>query len=138
MLKKYLLPFLVLIFSSVCHGQQADTLKILMQDHLKLKGKKPVYSIQTYISHGDNTFNEAVGFSDGKKVKATKDNQFKIASITKTMTAVVILQMQEEGKLNINDSVSKYLNDVKFVRVNELHYYKKKPYGSIITLRQLL
>jgi D-alanyl-D-alanine carboxypeptidase len=138
MIKKYLLPFLVIIVSSVCHGQQSDILKKLMQDHLKLKGNKPVYSIQTYISNGDKIFNESVGFSDGKKVKAEKDNQFKIASITKTMTAVVILQMQEEGKLNIDDSVSNYLNDVKFARINEVHYFKKKPYGNVITLKQLL
>jgi D-alanyl-D-alanine carboxypeptidase len=138
MIKKYLLPFLILILSSVCYGQQADTLKKLMQDHLKLKGKKPVYSIQTYISNDNNVFNEAVGFSDGKEVKAVKDNQFKIASITKTMTAVVILQMQEEGKLNIEDRVSKYLNDIEFVRINEVHYFKKKSYGNIITLKQLL
>ena len=123
----------MIIVSSVCHGQQSDILKKLMQDHLKLKGNKPVYSIQTYISNGDKIFNESVGFSDGKKVKAEKDNQFKIASITKTMTAVVILQMQEEGKLNIDDSVSNYLNDVKFARINEVHYFKKKPYGNVIT-----
>lgn len=128
----------MLILCSVCYGQQVDTLKKIMQDHLKLKGKKPVYSIQIYISNGDTIFNEAVGFSDGKKEKATKDNQFKIASITKTMTAVVILQMQEEGMLNIDDKVSKYLNDVKFVRVDEMHYYRKKPYGNIVTIRQLL
>ena len=70
MIKKYLLPFLVIIVSSVCHGQQSDILKKLMQDHLILKGNKPVYSIQTYISNGDKIFNESVGFSHGKKVKA--------------------------------------------------------------------
>ena len=61
--------------------------------------KNPVYSLRIYVSKGDALFCEAVGFSDGIKEKADKDNQFKIASITKTMTATVILQMQEEGKL---------------------------------------
>jgi D-alanyl-D-alanine carboxypeptidase len=138
MIKKHLLPFLMLILCSVCYGQQTDTLRKMMKDHLKLKGNKPVYSIQTYISKGPEIFNEAVGFADGRNEIADKNNQFKIASITKTMTAVVILQMQEEGKLNIDDTISKYLNDVKFARVNELHYYKKQSYSNFITLRQLL
>lgn len=109
-----------------------------MQDHLNFHGKNPVYSIQVYISNPDSVFCEAVGFSDGENLKADKDNQFKIASITKTFTAVVILQMDEEGLLDINEPISKYLNDLKFARVNELHYYKQIPYGDQITIKQLL
>jgi D-alanyl-D-alanine carboxypeptidase len=109
-----------------------------MTKHLKLKGKKPVYSIQTYISKGDTIFCEAVGFSDGKREVANKDNQFKIASITKTMTAVVILQLQEEAKLSIDDPIYEYLKDVTYSRVNELHHYSKASYGTKITIRQLL
>ncbi|HWR99569.1 MAG TPA: serine hydrolase domain-containing protein [Prolixibacteraceae bacterium] len=90
------------------------------------------------MSKSDTVFCEAVGFSDGKKEKADKDNQFKIASITKTMTSVVILQMQEEGMLNIDDRISKYLSDVAFVKVHELSYFKGISYGNVITVRQLL
>ncbi|MBV5316032.1 MAG: beta-lactamase family protein [Prolixibacteraceae bacterium] len=138
MKKKHSLIVLILIICSACFGQQSDMLKKIMQDHLKLKKKKPVFSIQTYLSKGDAVFNEAVGFADGKNEKADRDNQFKIASITKTMTAVVILQMQEEGKLNIGDKISMYLNDLNFVKVNELQYYKGKSYGNTISIRQLL
>lgn len=88
---------------------QSDSLLRILQLHSMCSGKKPVYSIQTYISVKDNNICEAVGLSDGKNVKADKDNQFKIASITKTMTETVIPQMQEEGLLNINELISKYL-----------------------------
>jgi D-alanyl-D-alanine carboxypeptidase len=54
------------------------------------------------------------------------------------MTAVVILQLQEEGRLSIDDKVSNYLSDVPYVRVNELSYYNGKPYGESITVKQLL
>lgn len=130
------------IFSSIIsfmgYTQQTDTLKSLMNSYLKLKGKKPVHSIQVYISKDNTFFNEAVGYADGKKELANRDNQFKIASITKTMTATVILQMQEEGKLKITDSVSKYLSDIKYARINEIHYFKKKAYGNSLTIQQLL
>lgn len=138
MILKYLLTLLVFSICSISFGQQANKLKQMMQDHLKFKGKNPVYSIQVYISNPDSVFCDAVGFSDGKNLKADKDNQFKTASITKTFTAVVILQMVEEELLDINEPISKYLGDLIFARVNELHYFHQIPYGDQITVKQLL
>jgi D-alanyl-D-alanine carboxypeptidase len=134
----YLFLLCILITSLAGNAQNKDSLLSIMSSYLKVKGKKPVHSIQVYISKGDKVFNEAVGNVDGKSELASKDNQFKIASITKTMTAIVILQMQEEGKLKINDKIVNYIEDVKFARVKELHYFKGKSYGSSITIKQLL
>jgi CubicO group peptidase (beta-lactamase class C family) len=39
------------------------------------------------------------------------DVKFRLGSMTKQFTATLILLLQEEGKLNIEDSVSKYLPD---------------------------
>ena len=72
------------------------------------------------------------------KENAERNNSFKIASITKTMTSIVILQMQEEGNLDIDEPIFKYLKDIKFVRINDLHYFNGKPYGNLITIKQLL
>lgn len=135
---KLSLLFSLLLISFCSYTQQTDSLKSLMNSYLKLKGKNPVNSIQVYISKDNTVFNEAVGYADGKKELSHRDNQFKIASITKTMTATVILQMQEEGKLKITDSVSKYLSDIKYARINEIHYFKKKAYGNSLTIQQLL
>lgn len=137
-LNHHILTLAILSIGSFCFGQKTDTLKKIMLDHLKLQGKNPVYSIQTYISNTHTEFYEAVGFSDGQKEKACKDNQFKIASITKTMTATIILQMQEEKLLNINDKIATYLKDLNFVRVDELHFFNGKSYGNEITIKQLL
>ena len=52
------------------------------------------------------------------------DTHFRIASNTKTMTAAVILQLAQEGKLRFSDSVSKYVPGV--------------PNGDNITIAQLL
>jgi D-alanyl-D-alanine carboxypeptidase len=144
MMKSKILTILIMVLiSAVCDAHQNirnsnDTLLMIMSSHLKPSGKNPVHSIQVYMSKGDSVFNEAVGYADGEKKLAEKDNQFKIASITKIMTSVVILQLQEEGKLNISDPIGHYLKDVGFARVNELHYHKKKPYGNSITIKQLL
>lgn len=127
----FILPF-------IGFSQNTDALKNLMQSKVNPEGKNPVHSIQVYISKGDTVFNEAVGYSDGNSLVADKHNQYKIASITKTMTAVVILQLQEEGKLNINDTISKFLADSKVARLNDLHMHKGVSYGNTITIQQLL
>lgn len=128
---------LVFVFLSVS-AQSADPVRQLMNNYLKPSGKNPVHSIQVYISKPDKTFSEATGFSDGVKLTAQSGNQFKIASISKMFTAVVILQLQEEGLLQINDKIALYLGQNHSARVNELHYFKGKPYGNQLTIRQLL
>ncbi len=57
---------------------------------------------------------EAVGKSDlasGRSMK--KDDLFWIASMTKPMTAICVLMLQEEGKLAIDDPVEKHLPEFK-------------------------
>jgi CubicO group peptidase (beta-lactamase class C family) len=41
----------------------------------------------------------------------TPETKFRLGSITKQFTAALVLLMQQDGKLNINDPVSKYLPD---------------------------
>ena len=52
------------------------------------------------------------------------DTHFRIGSVTKTMTSAVILQLAQEGKLQLDDPVSKYQPEV--------------PDGDDITIAQLL
>lgn len=45
------------------------------------------------------------------QVPFTASSKFKIASITKLFTAVLILQLKEEGRLDLNAAIQKYLPD---------------------------
>ncbi|MBT2560498.1 class A beta-lactamase-related serine hydrolase [Pedobacter sp. ISL-68] len=73
---------------------------------------------------GKTILSSNYGFSNiEKRKKITNQFQFPIASITKTFTSTAILQLQQKGKLNINEPVQKYLTDF--------------PYPNI-TIRQLL
>lgn len=54
----------------------------------------------------------------------TRDTQYRIGSITKTMTAVLLLQLRDEGRLSLDDLLYRHLPGT--------------PVGSAITLRQLL
>ncbi len=45
------------------------------------------------------------------KVPNTPKTVFETGSVTKQFTAMAIMQLQERGKLNVNDSICKYLED---------------------------
>lgn len=57
---------------------------------------------------------EAVGFRDFEtKADMAKDSLFRIASMTKPITAMAVMMLAEEGKLKPNDPVEKYLPEFK-------------------------
>ena len=72
---------------------------------------------------GDATFRFGSWVLGGDDLPATSDH-YRIGSITKTMTATVILQLAQEGKLVLDDPISKYRPDV--------------PNGDNISIAQLL
>nr|WP_228012006.1 serine hydrolase [Flavobacterium hungaricum] len=45
-------------------------------------------------------------------IKVTDQSMFAVNSCTKAFVGVAVLQLQEEGKLNTNDPISKYLDDL--------------------------
>lgn len=62
------------------------------------------------VSDGKIIFNKSYGQSDLKsKMSLRPDHLFRIASQSKTITAVCLLQLQEQGKLKIDDSIAQYL-----------------------------
>lgn len=57
------------------------------------------------LTHGTTTL--------GATIAPRADTHFRIASNTKTMTAAVIMQLAQEGKLGLGDSISKYVPGVR-------------------------
>jgi D-alanyl-D-alanine carboxypeptidase len=77
----------------------------------------------------DWSYNRALGMADpetGRPVDC--EMPFQIGSNTKMMTAAVILQLHEEGRLSIDDPLSAHVPDIS----------ARLPLGDQITLRQLL
>ena len=96
----------------------ADVLAILARTHA------PGASIAV-IDDGRVVYRKAYGLRDRERGLAAKvDTPYEIGSITKQFTAAAILQLQEAGKLHIDDMLSSVLPDA--------------PHASEVTLRQLL
>jgi CubicO group peptidase (beta-lactamase class C family) len=68
--------------------------------------------------HGKVAYVATVGYRDvAKKVPMTEDTIFAIASMTKPIICVAAMMLVEEGKLNLDDPVDKYLPELKNLRV---------------------
>ncbi len=88
--------------------------------------------------NGEQVYEHAVGWSDKEAQREMNvNNLFRIASQTKALTSVVILSLMEEGKLNINDPVSRYIPEFATTTVAEPGK-EIVPARRQITLRDLL
>jgi len=57
-------------------------------------------------------YSKSYGFSNAEqKIQNTIDTKFMIGSCTKQFTAALIMLLNEEGKLNLTDKISKYIPD---------------------------
>lgn len=75
---------------------------------------------------GKPLFAKAYGFADAdRKVPNTIDTRYRIASITKTFTAALILQLHQEKRLNLQDSICEFMESCA-------------PHWQSVTVRHLL
>jgi D-alanyl-D-alanine carboxypeptidase len=83
------------------------------------------------ITHQNKVvFNKAYGYAQlDTKEEMTTDHLFRVASHSKSFAAVSILQLEEEGKLTLDDSIVKHLPWLKSHSDSRL---------QVVTIRQLL
>lgn len=68
--------------------------------------------------NGNVVYEKSFGYADfGNKRNNTAQSSFPIASITKTITSTAILQLKQQGKLQVEDRVSKYLSNFPYPEV---------------------
>ncbi|MSU47998.1 MAG: class A beta-lactamase-related serine hydrolase [Opitutus sp.] len=68
------------------------------------------------VLDGELVHSGAAGFANvEKKIPATADTRFRIASMTKSFTALAILKLRDAGKLGLADPVEKFLPEFRKV-----------------------
>ncbi len=99
-----------------------QVLDAFLNEHIE--GRVP--AIAVLVSHNAEVlFSNAYGLAClAHDVPATPQSRFRIGSVTKQFTAAAILKLQEEGKLSVDDPLSKFLPEF--------------PCGDEVTLRHLL
>ncbi|CAM1343387.1 serine hydrolase domain-containing protein [Tenacibaculum amylolyticum] len=118
----------ILLFFNSCINSQ-NTIESIMDDYAE-NGRKTIGSPFTgtvlVAKKGKILFEGSYGFKDRKnKIPNTIDTKFLIGSLTKQFVAMLSMQLMEQGRLQLDDPVTKYLK------------YMPKKYNDI-TIHQLL
>lgn len=125
MKRRFLQISVLLITLSLALYAQKDLSKEISKIEEFLKAQMEVDGIPGLavgIMKGDFTWAKGFGYSDlENKIPMQENSSFRLASVTKPMTAVAILLLAEKGKLNLDDEVQKYVP-----------YFPRKNYPVII------
>jgi CubicO group peptidase (beta-lactamase class C family) len=111
-----------LVFTAIClfgtfaRGQDHKTKHALKREDAYLTSETAHNWFRGAVLVGINgkiEFEKGYGFADEEwKVRNSPGTRFRIASMTKQFTAACILLLQERGRLNVHDPISKYLTNL--------------------------
>ena len=66
------------------------------------------------VANGKLLYSGNIGYTDiDKKIPVTSSSLFRIASMSKSFTAMAILKLRDEGKLNLDDPAYKFIPELK-------------------------
>jgi Beta-lactamase class C and other penicillin binding proteins len=101
--------------------------------------KKEVAGINILlIKDGTTVYNKALGYADLESKKLlTTDHIFRIASQTKAITSVAVMMLWEEGRLLLDDPISKYIPAFKAPQVLDGFNAADSSYTTIPALREI-
>ncbi len=105
---------LTLALGAAGYAQTLDKAK-LDQFFDRLAEKNKAMGSLTIAKDGKVLYTRAIGYSQingAEKKPLTAANRFRIASITKMFTASMILQLVEEGKLKLTDTLDKFFPQI--------------------------
>jgi len=148
-MKRVLLSLVIVIAVWSCQQSATSTQETRLADQLDSLFNAAVANHEVpgavaYVSqNGEIIYNKAFGMSDIESDKAQKQSDiFRIASMTKSVTAVAILQLVEKGKIFLDDPVSKFIPEFKapqiLVEVFEDSSFSSIPATNEITIHHLL
>lgn len=116
--KRYLIPIIALALLAASgpevfggersrrHARELDRYMTRLNEIERLNGAVLV------VEDGGVIYKKAFGFADFEwKTLNTTDTSFRVGSITKTFTAVLTMQLVEEGKIDLDGVINDYLPD---------------------------
>ena len=132
-LSRLLFSLLVFVFTHgvVAAVPQSDYQQLIKElNHLRQLHNTPAYAVHI-VSGNKSLFLHAEGLSDRRTNKqATVDTIFRVGSITKSFTALALLQLQAQGKVKLSDPLRLHLADAPLDNA----WQKTNP----VTLEQLM
>ncbi|MEP7323954.1 MAG: serine hydrolase domain-containing protein [Saprospiraceae bacterium] len=138
-------PILTPVSNPQLAGMSAERLTRLDETLQKLiKDEKLPGLVALVARKGKIVYQKAYGYSNYETKKPERtDDIFRIASMTKAITATAVMMLYEEGKFSLDDPISKWIPGFahpgildSFIQKDST--YTVKPAKKEITIRQLL
>lgn len=114
LMNKYQCVFTALVmFFLFSTGAVAQTLDSRFDEYMNRTVKLGRFNGYVLIARdGKIVFGKGYGMANYEEdTPVTAQTKFRLASITKSFTAMAVMMLQERGKLNLQDSICKYLSD---------------------------
>jgi teichoic acid D-alanine hydrolase len=109
-MKQIITGLLIIIFAQLVFGETSEFAKVVES----YKTENNFNGVIIVATDGKIDFISGVGLADRQSnSKITSESKFKIASITKTFTAVLIMKLYEQGKIDLNATIGKYFPEYK-------------------------
>jgi len=114
-----LIVLLILCPSGLLFAQsKTDKISSLMDSYCKYRRFNGAILI---AENGDILFQKGYGFANFEaQVPNSADTKFRIASITKSFTAIMVMQLVEEGRLSLDGKINDYLPEYPAVTGNRI------------------
>ncbi len=134
-----MMPWVATAQAGTFEQSALDSLDVTMQGHVD-KGALP--GVVTLLARGDEVHVTLAGVQDlDGKSPMRRDTIFRIASMTKPVTAAAAMILVEEGRIGLEDPVDKFLPELadrKVLRSVESELDDTVPASRAVTLRDLL
>ena len=157
-MRKLLLALFTLLFTVQVFAQKVLTPGVPENNHFSAERLQRIDKlIQQYIDSnwiagaialvardGNIVYHKAIGYDDKEKNKLLqKDAIWRIASQTKAITSVGVMMLYEDGKLLLDDAISKYIPAFRKPTVIDKYNKEDSGYTTVpakreITIRDLL
>lgn len=111
-MKYFALLTILSLLTLITHPVYADNVPEKLDEMISKYNDKELFSgVVMLAKDGEVIYKKTAGYADWEnKTPVNLQTLFNIASIGKMFTATLIMQLEKEGKLNMNDALNKYLN----------------------------
>lgn len=104
------------VFTDADRLKKIESVIPVLDEIYEVHGEKNHFPGFVYglIVDGKMVHTQSMGYTDlDKKIAATPQSLFRIASMTKSFTAMAILQLRDAGKLSLDDRADRYIPELK-------------------------
>lgn len=119
-MKSFAKTFTALVCAAVCTACSQQTIDQQLDAYFDALDGHFMGSIVVQ-QDGKTIYQRSLGWADVEnQIPATAETQYRIGSISKTFTAVLVLKAAADGRLSLNDPIAKYFPDAQIPNAEQI------------------